>query len=237
MGFYRGPHIITDGLVLYLDAANTKSYQSGSATWLDKSGNNYNGTLTNGPTFSSTNGGSIVFDGTNDYVPLTGTISLGNTFTIVSWVNPTALGSTYNVYGCVANGSDNWFGIGGSVVNLRGTEIADVNNFDVNGTTTLTTGRWYQIAATVNISTATVYLNGMFENSAVKAFTIGSWNAAGSNDIGRRGGINQNFFNGAISTVQAYSRVLSASVTAGAVRLQATSLSGSWSVKTLARML
>jgi hypothetical protein len=207
MGFYRGPHTVTDGLVLSLDAGNTKSYPGSGTTWFDKSGNSYNGTLTNGPAFSS---GSIVFDGSNDYVPLTGTISLGNTFTILSWVNPLVLGSTYNVYGCVANGSDNWFGIGGSVVNLRGTEISDVNNFDVNGTTTLTTGRWYQIAATVNVSTATVYLNGMFENSAVKAFTIGSWNAAGNNDIGRRGGINQNFFNGAISTVQAFNRVLTA---------------------------
>jgi hypothetical protein len=47
MGFYRGPHIVTDGLVLSLDAGNTKSYQSGSTTWFDKSGNGNNGILTN----------------------------------------------------------------------------------------------------------------------------------------------------------------------------------------------
>jgi hypothetical protein len=64
-----GPgNIVTNGLVLYLDAANYLSYTSGSTTWNDLSGNNNTGSLINGPTFSSTNAGSIVFDGTNDYV-------------------------------------------------------------------------------------------------------------------------------------------------------------------------
>jgi hypothetical protein len=61
------PNVVTDGLVLYLDAANSKSYVSGSTTWVDMAAGN-NGTLVNGPTYSSANGGSIVFDGTNDYV-------------------------------------------------------------------------------------------------------------------------------------------------------------------------
>jgi hypothetical protein len=65
------PNIVTDGLVLYLDAANTKSYVSGSTTWTDIAARN-NGTLVNGPTYSSANGGSIIFDGTNDYCPITG---------------------------------------------------------------------------------------------------------------------------------------------------------------------
>jgi hypothetical protein len=64
------PNIVTDGLVLYLDAANVKSYVSGSTTWVDIAAGN-NGTLTNGPTFNSGNNGSIVFDGTNDYVQVT----------------------------------------------------------------------------------------------------------------------------------------------------------------------
>ena len=65
-----GVNIVSNGLVLYLDASNTKSYVSGSTTWNDvsRSGSNYRGILTNGPDFSSTNGGSILFDGTNDYL-------------------------------------------------------------------------------------------------------------------------------------------------------------------------
>ena len=70
------PKIVTDGLVLYIDAANPKSYPGSGTTWSDLAGSN-NGTLTNGPTFDSGNGGSIDFDGSNDYVVFTG---YGGTF-------------------------------------------------------------------------------------------------------------------------------------------------------------
>jgi hypothetical protein len=62
-------NIVTDGLVLYLDAGIKGSYPGNGTTWTDLSSSN-NGTLTNGPTFDSANGGSIVFDGSNDYVSL-----------------------------------------------------------------------------------------------------------------------------------------------------------------------
>jgi len=63
-----GPKILSDGLVLCLDAADRNSYTGSGATWMDLSNNNNTGTLTNGPTFSSANGGSVIFDGINDYV-------------------------------------------------------------------------------------------------------------------------------------------------------------------------
>ena len=65
MAFGNGPRIITDGLVLSLDAGDRNSYPGSGTIWNDMSGNGNNGTLTNGPTFSN-NG--IVFDGSNDYV-------------------------------------------------------------------------------------------------------------------------------------------------------------------------
>ena len=63
--------IVTDGLVLNVDAGFTPSYPKNGTAWYDLSGNGNSGTLTNGPTFNSANGGSIVFDGTNDYVQVT----------------------------------------------------------------------------------------------------------------------------------------------------------------------
>jgi len=63
------PNIVTNRLVMYLDAANTTSYPfpyTGSS-WFDLTGNLRNATLFNGPTFSSANSGSIVFDGVNDF--------------------------------------------------------------------------------------------------------------------------------------------------------------------------
>ena len=64
---YYGPKTVTNGLVLAVDAADKNSYRGSGTTWTDLSGNNYNGTLTNGPTFNGGNMGSIVFDGTDDY--------------------------------------------------------------------------------------------------------------------------------------------------------------------------
>lgn len=61
-----GPNIVTDGLVLYLDAANIKSYPGSGSTWYDLSGKNNNIGF-NQTTFNTDNGGNIVFDGLNDY--------------------------------------------------------------------------------------------------------------------------------------------------------------------------
>ena len=66
MSVSRGGKIVTDGLVLCLDAASKRSYPGAGTTWTDLKGGN-DVTLANGPTFDSENGGSIVFDGTNDY--------------------------------------------------------------------------------------------------------------------------------------------------------------------------
>lgn len=70
MGIAYNTSIVRNGLVLHLDAANKKSYPGTGTAWNDLSGNNNNGTLLNGPTFSSTNNGSILFDGVNDYVSI-----------------------------------------------------------------------------------------------------------------------------------------------------------------------
>jgi hypothetical protein len=90
MSFAHSPQIVTNGLVLALDAGNTKSYVSGSTTWFDKSGRGNNGTLVNGPTFNTGSGGSIVFDGTNDYGKVTNCVNaLPQDITIEVWLKGT----------------------------------------------------------------------------------------------------------------------------------------------------
>jgi hypothetical protein len=89
MAFFHSPRIVTDGLVLALDAANSLSYPGSGTTWTDLSGKGNNGTLVNGPTFSPTNGGSIVFDGTNDYISFPNNPNLDSqAITMESWSNP-----------------------------------------------------------------------------------------------------------------------------------------------------
>lgn len=95
---YEG--IVTDGLVLNLDAGFAPSYPKSGTTWYDLGGSN-NGTLTNGPTFNSDNGGSIVFDGSDDrvYCENSGTIDFNasQSFTTCCWVYITA-NSGYEVF-------------------------------------------------------------------------------------------------------------------------------------------
>ena len=62
-----GDNVVTDNMVVYLDAGNNSSYSGSGTTWNDISGNGNNFTLVNGPTYSSSDGGAIVLDGTNDY--------------------------------------------------------------------------------------------------------------------------------------------------------------------------
>jgi len=76
MGSHYNPRVVTNGLVLHLDAANIRSYPGSGTAWTDLSGLGNNGTLTNGPTFDSNNGGSIVFDGTNDHVLVSSNASI-----------------------------------------------------------------------------------------------------------------------------------------------------------------
>ncbi len=71
MALVHSPKIVTDNLVLCLDAGNTKSYPGSGTTWTDLTGNGVTGTLLNDATFNSGNGGYIVFDGSGDYVSMT----------------------------------------------------------------------------------------------------------------------------------------------------------------------
>jgi surface protein len=82
------PAIVTNGLVLNVDAGFTPSYPTTGTTWYDVSSSVNNGTLVNGPTFSSAGGGSIVFDGADDYGVTSPTnFTANNDFTYEIWVN------------------------------------------------------------------------------------------------------------------------------------------------------
>lgn len=209
MSILRSPQIVYNGLVLALDAADQGSYVSGSSTWNDLSGNRFNGTLTNGPTFDANNAGSVVFDGVDDYAPLGSSVTLGNTFTINAFVKLAGPNNDTSIVGTNANGSDNWFGIvgGSNVIHAFYTEFTDVNNASTYGATILSYNRWYYLSMVVNVSTVKVYLNGILDGSSTQLFTIGSWN--GNYTIGRRSNdYATRYFYGNVANVTFYNRVL-----------------------------
>jgi hypothetical protein len=189
MAFYRGPRIVTNGLVLALDAANTKSYVSGSTTWRDLSGNNNSGSLINGPTFSSANGGSIVFDGVDDYVNC-GSGSLinitGSELTLNAWVYRTALNSNGGNYRRIIEKAATYPALQYSFVTTptgysagEGRLLLDlyINSTiptSAVGTTQLQLNTWYYVTATYDGSFRRLYVNGILDGQLATTGSITS---------------------------------------------------------------
>jgi hypothetical protein len=84
---FTGPHLVTDGVVLCLDAANRLSYPGSGTAWNDLSGNRNTGTLVGSPTFNNSNGGNIVFDGSTKRATLTTPFGKSGFTTISIWYN------------------------------------------------------------------------------------------------------------------------------------------------------
>lgn len=211
MALIHGPNTVTSGLILSLDAGNIKSYPGSGTTWTDLSGNGYNGTLTDGPTFSNTRGGGIVFDGTNDFVDttLTGTM---NDLTVECWFNGTKTARNHlwnfgnsstesppgNNLNCDFNDSyDLWIYWNGSGTNRV--------RYNITGSFTDSTNR--SLVFTHTGSTNKVYSNGVelsiTESGGTQTFS--GVNAAGSFNLG--GGF---FFGGTIFLAKVYNRALTA---------------------------
>jgi hypothetical protein len=92
------PNMVTDGLVLYLDAANTKSYPGSGTTWTDLVSSK-NAILNNGPSFNPSNGGSITFDLVDDnvsFIPSNPTNNITDELTAEIFFQPTDLTTTFN---------------------------------------------------------------------------------------------------------------------------------------------
>lgn len=88
------PNIIGDGLILYLDAVNPKSYTVSSSSWIDLSSSNIIGTLANGASFDSSSG-SMIFDGIDDSINLVTSIQNKSIFTTSFWINYITLDPIY----------------------------------------------------------------------------------------------------------------------------------------------
>ena len=109
MALAHSPKIITDGLILCLDAGNTKSYPGSGTTWTDLSGNGNNGTLVNGVGYNGSNLGSLSFDGSNDRVELSSNaVGNENQFTIDIWYKRGSQTDKY-LYSESSNSSSNPF--------------------------------------------------------------------------------------------------------------------------------
>jgi hypothetical protein len=174
---YYSPRIVTSGLVLALDAADKLSYRGSGTTWRDLSGNNNTGTLTNGPTFSAGNMGSIVFDGVDDYVNCgnNSSINLTSYITLSTWTKK-AYGSSASV--AIDKGRDNygaWSLLFDVVANkvefhcrISGTNSSVVSN------TSYGNNIWTNITAVFTGTNLLIYINGRLDNTTNISGIIGT---------------------------------------------------------------
>jgi len=208
--------IVTNGLVLNLDAAKTDSYPGTGTTWRDLSGNSNNGTLTNGPTFSGIGKqASIVFDGVDDYVNLGSPNSSKLTFgSLCSWVYLKSGGVTFQqVVGKRtagnAPGFDYMLDLSSTGTNIRGL-ISNGSSFNmITGITTLNYDTWYYICFTWDGSNLKIYLNGI-SNSTPVTQTITPQITDNPLDIAIAKDPSPRYFKGNIADTQIYNRALSA---------------------------
>ena len=223
MGLKHHPRVVTNGLVMYLDAANTRSY-SGSGLTANGLVGGIGGTLVNGVGFTSSNGGSFTFDGTNDYISVSSsptTFSYNrSSFTVGGWTYMTSLPTSY--YGVILSkwntggGNDNEF-----ILNTDdGNKFLFAVDFDdslnpssqsndlVLSNTTIIANTWYYVVATFDNGSIKIYVNGILENSATSLYTSVKANTNSSLDIGRFG---TTFYSiGRRGVVQLYNRALTA---------------------------
>jgi len=171
MSLGHSPSIATSGLVLCLDAGNTRSYPGSGTAWTDLSGNANNGTLTNGPTFDAGNGGSLVFNGTNHYSIFTSNKSTSN-ITVSAWVKPSVVDANWRKILIFPYGATSWtapyfsyqlviyqnyFGVGFSVNTTYMTgHLADTSF-------TPSTNIWYNLVGTFNAGIISIYINGILK--------------------------------------------------------------------------
>ena len=218
------PNMVTDGLVLYIDAANTKSYVSGSTTWVDIAAGN-NGTLINGPTYSSTNGGNIIFDGVDDYcnVPvglLTSSINLTVEFIAKFTDNPFTMTGGMSTYkSCYPYFYGGSLGFEGFVSGYsRPTDTGTGYGLFSVGMSNYSTQKFISCNVNINVpyimtavyspTTMSLYVNGILTSSIATGFnpnfdTFGLRLGSGNRSF-------NGFFNGTIYNYKQYNRALSA---------------------------
>jgi hypothetical protein len=214
MGAFGGPDIITDGLVFAIDAGSTRSYP-GSGTTADSLIGSHVGTLTNGVGFSSANGGTFVFDGTDDYIEVPYSAQLDPTvgITFEAWIYATDLTTaTYQEIYRKENASGRHlfsFQLNGTILSFgTHTSVNGYNELDASITPSGLENKWLHAVASYQSGYKAIYINGDLIDSDT-SITGTLVQATAAQIIGSNGGGNE-FFEGNYASFKMYDRGLTA---------------------------
>lgn len=217
MGTAVGKNDFESGLIFEIDASNPRSYSGSGTSIYDLSGNNLTGTLTNGPTYSSINGGVIVFDGTNDYItmPSTGNLLSFGTgdFSVSFWIyiSSTSSQTIFTNYNAYNSGFANYFFIG-YLSSSSGIYILDSSGNVTSPTNvgcTITQNAWTQVIFTRTGTTYSCYKNGVFVNSQSDSDV--NYSGTGRPILLGGGLADFGYMNGKVANLSVYNRALGSS--------------------------
>jgi hypothetical protein len=213
MGLTHSPRIVTDGLVFCVDPANVRSYPGTGTTLTDLKGSN-NGTLTNGPTFSSDNRGVFTLDGTDDYLTTASDIGITGSSdrSLCVWFYHNSTAADINITGYGVNGQKAIFDIVARYTDGYHRAIGHFYGSDSNTISTLPSRNtinylgWNYVCLTYTYNNASVYTNGEFSNS--KAIVLST--ADSTLKIGKATYSQVDGYSGKIAGVQLYNKTLTA---------------------------
>jgi hypothetical protein len=212
MGFYRGPNIVTDGLIFAIDAGSERCY-SGSGTTADSLIGSHVGTLTNGVGFSSANGGTFVFDGTDDYISVPYSTQLDPTvgITLESWIYAPDLTTVYyqELYRKENTTGRHLFSfqVSGTILSFgTHTSVNGYNELDASITPSGLENKWLHAVASYRSGYKAIYINGDLIDSDT-SITGTLTQGAATQIIGSLGGSSE-FFEGNYASFKMYDRGL-----------------------------
>lgn len=211
MATHYNPKIITSGLVLALDAANTKSYPGSGTSWTDLSATNAASTLTNGPTFTNN---AIVFDGANDYVVTPGNslFYTTNSITFNMWLN--AANTTQTNACALCFQKDSWPGYQFNQTNTSLVVIysGQTGSNDFSGSLTIAANTWYMVTFVINRTAGFYYA---YQNAVQRASSAITHPAISTGStvlaLGNRSSTLSLNWAGSIAQFQVYNKALSVS--------------------------
>lgn len=206
MAISNGPALVTNNLQFCVDAADRLSYPGSGTTWTDISGGGKNLTLTNGPTYSSDNGGVIVFDGTNDYATNSSfTAHQTTTGTIMAWAYPTTTSGDNYV---MSVGGTGVFGASRAITNYLGSWRAIGYGSTTEDTTiaSIIVNTWQHVVYAWSGTTVNAYLNGTLYTTTLSGLVTPQGTSL---DVGRPSWTTSAVFTGRIADAQFYNRTLS----------------------------
>jgi len=210
MGLSHSPKVISDGLVLYLDATNTRSYSGTGSSWYDLSVYGNNSTLVSSPTFINNKYGQLALNGSTQYssVPYNSTLWNGQTYTLSLWAKKIGLGDGGLPRGIMISKDANYIDHA-----YNGKTMASFRNNTgqqtlIYGNNPASYNEWRHYAFTYDGTIGILYENGAATgstalvgnnvNSSVSPLNIGRWDGSSI------------YFNGCIASSMVYNRALNA---------------------------